>query len=265
MKLLTMLGALLLIALSSVSACASDLSKLERRIAREPVYQSKAPRYCLLVFGPDMKTRVWLVQDGDTLYVDRNGNGDLTDDGEKLTRKNKEKEYSVFEVGDIRDGPLTHKDLVVTQVRATEESLGSAKEFERVKALGEPWVWHVDVTAERPAGDTRNLPRRIKYVVNGDGQGALAFARRPQDAPIIHFNGAWTLEVQDFKQRLTAGHESMLQIGVGTRGIGPGTFTWVLYADTIPVDAYPVADITFPPRSPGETPITRKYTLKQRC
>jgi hypothetical protein len=254
-----------LLALGGASAPAADLSTVERRIGKEPAYHSKAPRYCLLVFGPEKKTRVWLVQDGDTLYVDRNGNGDLTDEGEKLTRKNKEGDYRAFEAGDVRDGDLTHKDLLITQMRASEELIGNAREFQRIKGLGsEPWVWNIRVAAERPASDTRKLPRRIGYVVNGDGQGWLAFARRPQEAPVIHFNGPWTLELQDLKQRLTAGHQSMLQIGVGTRG-GPGTFTWVLYPETIPANAYPVAEITFPPGAPGEKPITRKYTLKERC
>src|SRR5947208_1440560 len=60
-----------------------DLTKIERTIAKEPVYQSKSPKYCLLVFGPEAKTRVWLVLDadafGDILFVGRNGNGDLTE------------------------------------------------------------------------------------------------------------------------------------------------------------------------------------------
>src|SRR5262249_48598669 len=38
----------------------------------------------LLVFGPEAKTRVWLVLDGETLYVDKNGNGDLTEAGERI-------------------------------------------------------------------------------------------------------------------------------------------------------------------------------------
>jgi hypothetical protein len=57
----------------------------------------------------------------------------------------------------------------------------------------------------------------------------------------------------------------MLQIGVGTQGIGPGTFTFVLYPDTIPNTVYPDADITFPAKSSGDKPIQKKYTLKQRC
>src|SRR5712692_3344625 len=62
---------------------AADLTKIDRKIAKEPAYQSQ-PKYCLLVFGPEAKTRVWIVLDGDTLYVDRNGNGDLTEEGEKV-------------------------------------------------------------------------------------------------------------------------------------------------------------------------------------
>src|SRR5262245_16073774 len=65
---------------------AADLTKIDRRIGREPAYQSQ-PHYCLLVFGPEVKTRVWLVHDGDTLYVDRNGDGDLTGAGEKVAAK----------------------------------------------------------------------------------------------------------------------------------------------------------------------------------
>jgi len=48
----------------TVPAAEFDLNKIERTIAKEPVYQTKSPRYCLLVFGPEAKTRVWLVLDG---------------------------------------------------------------------------------------------------------------------------------------------------------------------------------------------------------
>jgi hypothetical protein len=94
---------------------AADLTHIERKIAKEPIYKSK-PKYCLLVFGPDAKTRVWLVRDGDTLYVDRNGNGDLTEAGEKILAVKgdgaNEDEY-VFTLGDIHDGPLVHKAVVM--------------------------------------------------------------------------------------------------------------------------------------------------------
>src|SRR3569623_1065639 len=63
---------------------AADLGKIDRRIRKEPAYKGK-PGYCLLVFGRAADHRVWLVLDGDTLYVDRNGDGDLTGEGEKVS------------------------------------------------------------------------------------------------------------------------------------------------------------------------------------
>jgi hypothetical protein len=53
---------------------AADLSKIARTIRKEPHYKVK-PKYALLVFGPEAKTRVWIVEDGETLYVDRNADG----------------------------------------------------------------------------------------------------------------------------------------------------------------------------------------------
>src|SRR5581483_1394367 len=97
----------------SVASGAVDLTTIERKLVREPAYRSK-PRYCLLALGPEAKTRVWLVQDGDTLYVDRNGNGDLTEANEKVTaEKSEDAEEGVytFKAGDLPDGKRLHKEL----------------------------------------------------------------------------------------------------------------------------------------------------------
>jgi hypothetical protein len=262
MKTFTMLAVLLLAPVVQ----AADLAKIERKIAREPAYRTKTPKYCLLVFGLDARTRVWLVQDGDTLYVDRNGDGDLTGDGKRVKIKQRSDNSRTFEVGDLTLGGLTHTGLSVTQMKATPESVANEQEWQRIKKSGpEPWTWWVRITAQRGADDKRDLPRKIGYVVNGDGAGTLLFADRPQDAPIIHLNGPFTLALQDHKQRLIAGERTMLQIGVGPQGVGPGTFAWVLYPKTIPEDAYPETEITFPARAPGQEAIKRKWTLKQRC
>ena len=39
-------------------APAADLTTIDRTIVKEPAYRSKAVKYCLLVFGPEAKTRV---------------------------------------------------------------------------------------------------------------------------------------------------------------------------------------------------------------
>jgi hypothetical protein len=83
----------------AIASCAhlssgADLTNVDRTIAKEPTYHTSSPRYCMLVFGPEAKTRAWLVLDGDILYLDRNGNGDLTEDGERLKVRFVNKEFA---------------------------------------------------------------------------------------------------------------------------------------------------------------------------
>jgi hypothetical protein len=85
MRAFRLLLSLAVLAFWVVPATAADLTKIDRRIAKEPRYPTGKPQYCLLVFGPEAKSRVWLVLAGNTLYVDRNGNGDLTEKGKQVT------------------------------------------------------------------------------------------------------------------------------------------------------------------------------------
>jgi hypothetical protein len=244
----------------------ADLTRVDRKIGKEPAYQTRAPRYCLLVFGPEARDRVWVVEDGESLYVDRNGNGDLTEAGEKVALKNKDDNFLSFEAGDLKLGGLTHTGLSVSRMLATADWVKSPAEFRRIAAANDrPWVWNVRLGAERPADDDRKLPKKISYVINGDGLGFLLFGSTPKDAPVVHLNGPWTLGLQDINQRLIAGHKSQLQIGVGTQGVGPGTFAFVLYPGLIPADAYPVAEVTFPPGQTGKPPPTARVVMKERC
>ena len=56
---------------SMPNAAAARVPKIDRTIGNEPEYQNK-PRYFVLLFGPQARTRVWCVLDGNVLYVDRN-------------------------------------------------------------------------------------------------------------------------------------------------------------------------------------------------
>src|SRR5262249_36787222 len=64
---------------------AADLTKIDRTIAKEPAYKGQT-KYCLMVFGPEANFRTWLVIDDEALYVDRNGNGDLTENSKRIPR-----------------------------------------------------------------------------------------------------------------------------------------------------------------------------------
>ncbi len=76
---------------------AADLTNLDRKIAKEPVYKDK-PLYCLVTFGPELRPCIWLVLDGDILYVDRNGNGDLTEAGKRLERDHNSAQFPEVEI-----------------------------------------------------------------------------------------------------------------------------------------------------------------------
>ncbi|NOR14402.1 MAG: hypothetical protein GQ544_01725 [Candidatus Aminicenantes bacterium] len=59
----------------NVSAQTRQIEKYALR--NEPFYKSGNPQYFFSAIGP--KSKVWVVQDGENAYVDRNSNGDITE------------------------------------------------------------------------------------------------------------------------------------------------------------------------------------------
>src|SRR5262249_14968790 len=117
MRVVVFLLGALSITCRAPSAFADDLTKVDRTIHKEPAYHAK-PRYALLVLGPKAETRIWLVLDGKALYVDRNGNGDLTEEGEKVTAETTNApDYLEFYAGAFveADGKTKHSNLYVNQ------------------------------------------------------------------------------------------------------------------------------------------------------
>jgi len=212
-------------------ARAADLSAIKRDILREPVYQG-APKYCLLVFGKDAATRIWMVLDGNTLYVDRNGNGDLTEAGEKVTGQN----GSYFTVGQIveRDGTV-HKDLHVYALGNGTFSLTIGHD-QRTQFVG---IARMD----RPAwGDKRH------------------------SAPIIHLNGPMTLErygpiyTVPREANLHSRRRFSLRLLLGTPGLGKGTFA--SYDEVCGENLGPIrADIEYPSNDPLAAPLKQRLEL----
>src|SRR5262245_22765909 len=184
-------------ALSAAQAGAADPSAVDRNIRKEPTYAGK-PRYCLLVFGPDARERVWLVHDGDTLYVDRNGNGDLTEQGEKVAASKNagtaENEYT-FEAGDVTVGGKTHKALSVwlfpLKRFANNSSLADVAVIrDALKADPDLVVarLNVDVASVRFKG--AGVGGRVLQLAGFyDLTGVMAFSGKPSDAPVVHFDG----------------------------------------------------------------------------
>ncbi len=240
--------------LACAPAGAVDLCKIDRTIAAEPRYQFK-PQYCLLVFGPQATKRVWLVRDGDVLYVDRNGNGDLTEPSKRfaipqLPPSSPAGAPREVNAGDIRDGALKHTQLRI--LMGIEEN--------------KP-VYNVSIAVEvRPQpGDKLQISGRITQSAYCDHQGQLRFADRPQDAPIIHFGGKMQMGLLRKDLVPNKDTDPELQTLIGTPGLGAGTFAAISYAGWIEADIHPLAEFTFPPKTPGDDPVRVSAVLSHRC
>lgn len=237
----------LLICLTPCAAYAADLTKIDRRLVKEPAYQSKEPRYCLLVLGPEARQRVWLVHDQDALFVDLNGNGDLTEPGEKFKAENSNENSASFRVSILGDGDQAKHVLQVDLFKAS--MFGQEKQGPFVVYLTLAW------TGNRSFGAW------------GDETGLLFFAARPQDAPIIHLDGPLQMGFECHLPLIKKAKDTYeLNVGVGTRGLGKRSFGHLKYwNDAVPADAYPTAVLEFPNKVAGAPPVQVEVVLKQRC
>jgi len=245
---------------------AADLSRIDRTIKKEPKYTGK-PGYCLLVFGPDARDRVWLVRDGEVLFADRNGNGDLTDPNEKIVAEKKSSDVA-FHVGTVRVGKVEHRNLTVRASRlSTSDGDSTAHPVSRTALQKDKEVDLMTVSAEvevpglKGDGDEGRLSVGARF----DSSGPLLFADTPANAPVLHFGGPLRLRSEAARPMLYRNIVHDLMLTVGTQGIGPGTFASIGCEVVIPKTAFVVVEAEFSPNKPGAAPIKQKYELKERC
>ncbi|HZU35941.1 MAG TPA: hypothetical protein VFA18_08535 [Gemmataceae bacterium] len=263
----------LAIAASSMAAGAAfaGAGNIDRSIGKQPTYRT-APRYGLLVFGPKRGDRIWLVRDGDLLYVDRNGNGDLTDPGEKILAENhpqtlpeEERTYS-FNVGDITVGRMTHKGLRVHFAPLALLPQGLPHLKAALQKNSKAMVAAIEVEVDVPGLRGGGTGGRLKFMAGPvDLNGVLQFGDSPKHAPVVNVGGL--LEVTFFMERptLRAGRTSELTLVVGSPGVGAGTFATLAYEGTIPEEAKPTAEVRYQPSKPGEPPPRSLFEITERC
>src|SRR5438309_5057662 len=175
---------------------AADLTKIQRTLVKEPVYQTKMPKYGLLVFGADAKIRVWVVLDGDVMYLDRNGNGDLTEPGNRMDAK-----FSRHYPDVPRPELAERREFDIDRIPRPQTTPGRDAIFSSIP--GVKW-FHIDQAVFRddyiPKDEREQLaldylrqrPIRVAVFLHHrkyEQDGYATFADRPQDAPIIHFDG----------------------------------------------------------------------------
>jgi hypothetical protein len=254
--------ALVLLGLFASCAWASDGEKIDRSIAKEPSYQSGAPKYGLLTLGRAGKTHVWLVFDSvpdplrpggneDYLYVDRNGNGDLTEEGERVAATVlKRKIFSSIGKNGFYDQTLL--EFPVGEIKDGEGTI-----YKDVKVMVQ-WFSGRDRPCTIYASPPGRGTERTEF-------HQLVFATSPQDAPVLRFGGALTMRFAlGMTHALSLTEKFNLQGEIGSIGIGPGSFVFMLN-DAFPKALHPLAEIQWPHREAGQPPIKMSVTLDQRC
>lgn len=260
-----------LIFFCSPPTLAADLASLDRTIGKEPKYQSK-PLYCLLVFGREAKHKAWVVLDGDTLYVDRHGAGDLTSADCRVKGKSDPFTERVFEAGDLTINGVAYSGLRLS-VQSAKAGIGEAyrqmpmfQQFLKAHPNGKLFTISVEVPFAKPFPDVRDgspLKKTRQYAAEFDKNGILQLAARPEEAPVIHFGGPWTMW-PDGQQKLVRGRNEDLVLKLGTPGHGAGTFACICYDILVPDRAKPHLRIEYPARS-QEKALVRNYVLEDRC
>jgi hypothetical protein len=107
MQAMSLVAAIL--SFQNAAPSAIDFSKIDRTIAKEPKYLAK-PQYGLMLLDAEGKSRVWIILDKssadaphhDILYLDRNGNGDLTEEGERFSGAKDSHGRMIIKGADIR-------------------------------------------------------------------------------------------------------------------------------------------------------------------
>lgn len=232
---------------SSVQAADPDLSRVDRGVAREPDYRG-SPRYCLLVFGPGADTRVWLVEDGETLYVDRNANGDITEAGESVAPSERR------ELKIIRDGKvvLYRQRAHSLDVLSPADGSGPHTEFRlsRYRIGDEPAKYVLSVRVDGTI---------LQYA----GWRPL-FADSREKAAVVHFGGPVVPQPIRRKALSLTGPDQELHVRFVTPGSGKDSLASLGY-QAVPEDVDPVAEIEWPADEPAAGPVRTTVTLTERC
>jgi hypothetical protein len=251
------------------TASAADLTRIDRRIGKEPAYTSKSPRYALLLLGPEAKDRVWLVKDGNVLYVDRNGNGDLTEPGEKLVAKKggSAEEGCQFEADELTVGGKKHSRLRVSVEPLKRWMFGQYASRPEAKAIlaRDPGAEALQLTLEMEAPHLKAKGRALIVAGVFDVNGPLTMAAKAADAPIIHCGGPLQVTFWAARPTLRRNRPTQFTLVVGTPGLGAGTLAMLGYDETIPASNHPTALVAYPPAKAGTAAVKKLYELKERC
>lgn len=251
------------------AAIAEDLAALKKSTLKEPSYRNK-PEYALLVLGAKCEKQLWMVRDGDVLYFDRNGSGDLTAPEARVpmdAKASAPNEFDfVFDIGKLPGipGEPVNVQLVTRRLSSLPELNSSMKQAVSRDANAVTYALHLQ--AQHPSWKGLGVDGRLIHMVGPiDHRGAFLFGKTAKDAPVIHIGGPLQILPYGDQPRIAAGSSREITLAVGTPGVGVGSTAFIGYEKTIPPAALPSLEVKYANGMTGSQPLVQKQELKERC
>ncbi|MHB9067948.1 MAG: hypothetical protein ACYC4B_29550 [Pirellulaceae bacterium] len=217
----------------------SVLKTFDRAIVKEPNYES-TPKYSLIILGASGKMKVWMVEDGKRLYVDKNANGDLTDDTPPIEPSD------VRRLGDDR----WDFNYLLDAITPDDGSRHTHFNLRR---------WNYG-DKDDSYGLSISLDGQVPMYAGWFG---TFWSMEPETAPIIHFGGPLTPKMLREKEFVIGSGPRRLSMALINPGSDPGAESR-LSIDALPPHIIPRLEIDWP--TPGDDRTIRtSHDLTERC
>jgi hypothetical protein len=211
----------------------------DRTIIKEPKYQS-APKYSLMALGNSGDVKVWMVEDGKRLFVDKNANGDLTDDGPPI------------EPSKVRDlgGNRWDFEYALDAITPADGSRHTSFVLRR---------WNYNVPEDRYSLSLSVDGRMPMYA----GWFGTFWSTNRETAPVIHFGGPFTPQLLRRKEFTVGKTQQRLSLCFVNPGSCAGAVSR-LGIEALPRSVTPELNIEWPTAG-GGAPLRTSYELRSRC
>lgn len=239
LRLFAAVAVMLVCFVERVHAASEVVEQIDRSIGKEPAYQSE-PKYCLMAIGDRGDVTVWMVEDGRRLYVDKNANRDLTDDGPPLEPSN-----------------LRHLDSERWDFEYLLDAITPADGSRHTEFVLNRWSYE---KGEENYG--------LLLSVNGEmpmyaGWFGTFWGPTPEKAPVIHLGGPFTPKLLRRKEFTTGEKRQRLSLCFINPGSGDGAVSRLSIA-ALPESVVPKVSIEWPTNG-GDGPLKTSHELDHRC
>ena len=219
-------------------ASTNAISHVDRTISKEPAYQS-TPKYGLITLGSN-NVKVWMVEDGRRLFIDRNANGDLTDDGPPIEPSN-----------------VRRLDAKQWDFEYLLDAITPANGRQHSNFVLRRWNYN---DKEDSYGLSLSVGGQLPMYAGWFG---TFWSTKREHAPVIHFGGPFTPKVLR-REVFTLGEtKQRLSLCFVNPGSGEGAVSR-LSIDALPRSVVPKLTIEWP-TAEGGMPLRTSHLLTQRC